>query len=614
MSLATRLVTWLFCAAFSTLLAIQSFSRFTFYHNRTYDLALYARQAWGLTHGNLWDPIVKAHFLGTHVSLVLWPLGWLGQHGGVVRVLLVAQAAALGLAAVPLARFAARRFGDLGALCATVLWFAYPNLSQVATYEFHPGTLALLPLACALDALDLRRAGYFALSCACVLACRADFAMLTSMLALAALADRGRATRSRAGAAGAHRVMHATGYAVLLASLAYLAVQYLVLRPRYLVGASSYDLHFARWGGSPLGIVTALLRRPSLVVEHFSEPKRWLYLPMVLCPLGFLPLMAPRYLLVAAPFLALNLISTFPTTLEMYSHYLTPALPSLIVATFEGLAVLCVRVDMAWAWLGNFGVSTLLGLGIAANVFGGAYPWCARFDRAAFQEDARTAQAGRIVQAIAPEASVQAPDALLPHLIERVAVYRVPPPDESADFVVLDVTHRARYDGQEDLLRTIEEPVVRRWLARRDYGLVRAERDFLLFQRGREPRDGPAARYISGLPVGEYGTALTRCLSVVSAWLDPQGLELELAAHAPCPADLALRIGIATDRPRVDLLFDGLLSPALLRDERVFSWHPLTHAERKSIVDHGLLLGALRSSGAPPEYGDPIDQPIAVIH
>jgi hypothetical protein len=237
-----------------------------------------------------------------------------------------------------------------------------------------------------------------------------------------------------------------------------------------------------------------------------------------------------------------------------------------------------------------------------------------RFDRAAFAEGAQTMEARRVVAAIAPQASVQAPDVLLPHLAERAAVYRVPPPDGNADFVVLDVTHRARYDGSEDLLRTIEEPLVRRWLARRDYGLVLAERDFLVFQRGREPREGPAARYLSGLPVGDYGTALTRCLSVISAWLYPQGLELELAAHAPCPADLALRIGIAQDRPRVDLLFDGLLSPALLRDERVFSWHPLTHAERESIVEHGLLLGALRSSGAPPEYGDPIDQPIAVIH
>lgn len=612
--MATRLVTWLFCAAFSTLLAIQSLSRFTFYHNRTYDLALYARQAWGLAHDNFWDPIVDAHFLGTHVSVVLWPLGWLGQRWGVVPVLLVVQALAVGLAALPLARFAARRFGDLGALCATVLWFAYPNISQVATYEFHPGTVALLPLACALDALDLRRAGYFALSCLCVLACRADFAMLTSMLALSALADR-RFSRGRHDGkttARSRSVMTATTYAVLLVSFGYLAVQYLVLRPRFLASLTSYDLHFARWGGSPLGIVTAAFRAPSLVVDHFSEPKRWLYLPMVLCPLGFLPLLAPRYLLPAVPFIAINLISTFPTTLEMYSHYLSPALPSLIVATFEGLAVLCARTEMAW--LANFGVITLFGLGFSANLFGGAYPWCVRFDRSAFAADARTEQARRVVAAIAPHASVQAPDALLPHLIERAAVYRVPPPDDNADFVVLDVTHRARYDGREDLLRTIEEPLVRRWLARRDYGLVLAERDFLVFQRGREPREGPAARYLSGLPVGDYGTALTRCLSVISAWLYPQGLELELAAHAPCPADLALRIGIAQDRPRVDLLFDGLLSPALLRDERVFSWHALTHAERESIVEHGLLLGALRSSGAPPEYGDPIDQPIAVIH
>jgi hypothetical protein len=155
---------------------------------------------------------------------------------------------------------------------------------------------------------------------------------------------------------------------------------------------------------------------------------------------------------------------------------------------------------------------------------------------------------------------------------------------------------------------------VRAWLARRDYGLVAAEPALLVLARGRDPREGLAARYLTQEIAGDTPLPLTRCLGVLSAWLAPQGLELELAARAPCPADLALRIGTEDVPQRVDLLFDGLLSPAHLRDENVFSWHALSAAERAQIVNRGLRLGALRASGAPPEQGDPISIPVPLIH
>ncbi|MET0387205.1 MAG: DUF2079 domain-containing protein [Polyangiales bacterium] len=603
MSSATRWVVLWMSAAFSGLLGVQSLARFGTYHNRTYDLAMYARQAWGLANGELWDPIVGVHFLGTHLAFVLWPLGWLGRSVGIVPVLLIAQALAIGLTTWPLAQLGARRFGDVGALCAATAWFAYPNISQVATYEFHPGTLAVFPLALALDAMDRQRFGVFALAALGVLACRADFACLTCALGFAALCGSG----VRPG-------LRRTGTALVAVSSLYLALQYGLLRPRYWAGTTSYDLHFARWGGSPLGIVRALLNEPGLVREHLSEPKRLLYFATITWPLAFLPLLGPRFLLPALPLLAINVISTFPTTLELYSHYLTPAVPALIAAALEGLAWMRqVARERAPAVLA-LGEVALLALGVLANLRSGAYPWSQGFDSAAYVHDTRSAQAARIVAAIHPDASVQAPDPLLPHLAARANVYRLPPPDRAADFVVLDVSHRLRYDRREDLLRTLEEPQVRTWLTRRDYGLVLAEADYMVFERGREPRGGPASRYLSGEPAGSFGTPLTRCLSVLSAWFDPQGLELELAVHAPCPPDLALRIDIAGGPSRVDLLFDGLLSPALLHEERAFSWHPLSERERQAISEYGLTLGVVRSSGSPPEYGDPVGAPIAVIH
>ena len=68
---ATRIAIWICSAAFAALGAIEALSRFATFHNRTFDLALYACQAWGLAHGDLWEPVIGCHFFGTHVAVVL---------------------------------------------------------------------------------------------------------------------------------------------------------------------------------------------------------------------------------------------------------------------------------------------------------------------------------------------------------------------------------------------------------------------------------------------------------------------------------------------------------------------------------------------------------------
>jgi uncharacterized membrane protein len=609
-SFGTRFALRVSSAAFALLWSFEGISRYRTFHNRTFDLALYARQAWGLAHGDFYDPIVDVHFLGSHLAFVLWPLGEVGEYIGTVPVLIIAQAFALAFAAWPLAQIGARRFGDRGAWLAAGAWLLYPNIGHVASYEFHPGSIGMLPLAIALDALDRERAARFGLACLGLVLCRADFAIVGVLLGAAAMAW----TRPRP------LVWKQTGAIVCLASLAYLAVQLLVLKRLYPAGSSSYELHFPKWGGSPFGVIPTLFHDPAVVRDHFFQPAKLWYLPKLLLPLAFLPLLAPRWLLFALPFIAINSISSFPTTTEYYSHYLTPAIPALVVAAIDGLGRLTARflqprtssISLR-ANVPGIAMIAMLCCLVFASWRNGGLPWSRDFDAAAFVPDAYSGEAKRTLSVIASRGSVQAPDPILPHVAERSELYRSTPPDVGARFVVLDVTHRNRYARTEDLLRTIEEPATRTWLARRDYGLVHVEQSLLTLQRGTDPR-AIAQRYLPHEQGQQSGIPLTRCLTLLSAWLDPQGLELELSAQAPCPNDLALRIGAETRPRRVDLLFDGLLSPAQLRDEYAVSWHSLSPLERERILERGLRIGALRSSGDPPELGDPVTFLVPLIH
>jgi uncharacterized membrane protein len=591
-----------------------SYLRYATFHNRTFDLAFYARMSWGDAHVDGWQPIIGASNWGLHLVWFLHVLGFPGQLVGHVRLLLVLQAAALAASIVPLARVAARHLGaTLGvlpaALLAALALLLHPNTGHVAAEDFHPGTVAVLPLAWLVEALDRRSARGVVLFGLLVLSCREDLGLVTA-LAAALLAWRtdGNDRRLAIGAA--------------LFSLAYVALFALVLLPHFGPRTGSLALHFGHvggghvggghvGGGSPASVVVFLLTHPGELVEHLGTPARLGYLPTVLSPLAFLPLLAPELLLLAAPILGIALFSSFPTTTHLDSHYLTPALPMLVAAVCIGLG----RAVRRFAALGTprILVPALAPVCVAHLVAGGT-PIGGGFDRRAYGPDANTAIAEAIVDRVGEDASVQAPDPLLAHFAARLDLRRAPPPETGSLFVVLDVSHRRRLRHDEDLLRTDEEPIARAWLARDDHALVAMGGDYALLERGRDPRQGigfSSVRAHEGPP--DAGRALTGCLRLVGARSSDDGVTLDLLATGPCPPDLALRIGVGHRPRRVDLIAGGTLSPAHLRaGDRITSDHPLTGRERAAVEAMGLRVGALRESGAPPEHGDPpaLDVPL----
>jgi uncharacterized membrane protein len=588
--------------AHALLTAWLALARFAAVHNRTFDLALYARMAWGLMHVEAWDPIVGGNFVGGHASLVLLPLGVLGWMFGAVPVLIAVQSAAVALAAWPVARIGARRFGPAGGFAAGLAFLLYPNLGHTTTFEFHPGTVAVLPLCWALDALDRKQAKQLLWWCVAVVSCRASLALQTLMLGLLAML--------------AAPELRPTGKRIALYSAGYFAVWQLALVPLFgQSAASSENLHFGQWGGSPLGVLPTLFRAPGTVLSHFSAPERLTYLLRVLAPLGFLPLLRPAVLLVALPPLALNLLSQFPTATALDEHYLTFAVPPLVVAALDGLHALLARMpDPRRAR--PLSLAVLLLAAVAANALCGGLPWSRDFVVADITFDDWSASSRKVFALVGPSASVQAPDSLLPHFAERWLVSRVPPPEREADFVVFDVRYRQRFVHNEDLLRTVEEPLLRTWLARPDHGLVFADRNLLVLRRGQRPRSGLVTRYFLGFAPPDLGIALTDCLAVTDAELRGQVLTLQLVARKRCPGDLALHLGADHKPKRADLLFDGLLSTAqLARGDLMRSQHTLSAAERSAILQRGLNLGLLRSSGARPHHEDPIsvEVPLRVV-
>lgn len=583
----TRRLVWALALAQGALYATLGLARWGSFHNETFDLAFYTRIAWGLTHNDFWEPIVNAHVYGLHLSPVLVPLGDLGRLFGTAPVLIVAQAAALAGAAVPLARIGMRHLGPAGAIVGALAWLLYPNVSQVAGYEVHPGSMAALPLAWMAWALDRGHGQALVLGGLGVLACREDLA-LVSVLAAGVFAWR-------------YRGQWPVAVVVALGSTAWLLRFLLLLHPEHAPAEGSLQLHFGRFGDTTTEVVSYLATHPRELAQHLGTHERLLYLPKILAPLVFLPLLRPSWLVPTLPVLAVNLVSEWPTTTHLGVHYLTPALPFLVAGALAGAGRL-PKAPLTW----TLGLAAVVGHTVA-----GGTPMSRAFDAAAFAPDAHTATARAIVAAIPPDASVQAPDAFLPHLAEREQLRRAASPESGATYRVLDVWHRERYAADEDLLRTTEEPETRNWLARADHRVQVGDARYLLLERGYPPRTGIGGDAIVGTADPEAGQRLTACLSVLGARLEDRVLTLELVAREACPSDLAIRIGTEWRARRVDLLFAGWLSPNhLARGDRLESRHRLDPAETEAIRRRGLRVGALRSSGARPDPGDPTSVPV----
>lgn len=597
-----------------------AWQRHATFHARNFDLAFYARLAWGESHHDGWEPIVDAHVYGLHFVWALELLGWVGVLLGQVRTLLLAQSIAVALAAWPLARIGARALRDavggravglvgslggaLGAYAGALAWLLHPNLSHVATNDFHPGTLATLPLAWCCEALHRRSAPGLAWSALGVLACREDLALVLVVLGLAFAFSTWSAPQRRG-----------VGLGVAALAALYVAVFLGYFHPRYAPATGSLELHFGRWGGSAPEVLASVLTHPGEVVAWLAAPERAPYLVVITASLAFLPFLAPEWLLLAGPVLATNLLSAFPTTLFLDSHYLTPAVPALVAGALVGASrasVLLRGRSEAPLSRAAFALPLCACAGLGHLLAGGS-PVGARFDREAYVLDARAEGIGRALEVVPEGASVQAPERVLAHFAERRVLARPPPPERNTDYVVLDAWPRRVHRHRESLLRTDEEPTLRDWLARPDHALVAADGDVLVLARGGSPDESIArARYVRGSASAEEGRALTSCLALVGAALredDGEGasLVLTLAARGPCDSDLALRIGWGYRPGRVDLVAEGLLSPAHFRaGDRIESVHAMTREELAAVRRHGLRVGAIRQSGARPSHEDPV--------
>jgi uncharacterized membrane protein len=433
-----------------------------------FDLGIYDQGVWLLSQFR--DPFVTVRGLdlfGHHMNVFLLVLAPFYRLGAGVELLLAVQllAQASGAVAMFLLGRDILRSRWCGVALAVVL-LLNPTYQWLMWEFFHPDAVAIGPLLFAYWAARERRWGWFTAAGVIALSCKEDVALALLVLGLllafrlrddyrrlvmglgalvvavlvpSLLGDGDGATWTFVVAAivalvGLFLVLDrrvdwriGSGIALIAGGWFLLATQ--VLIPHFNGVGRFYDAFFGpELGESPSEIARNIARHPSLAVERATESTRVTWYWRMLAPFALLPLLYLRALAIAAPMIAVNILTLFPYTRDYRFHYSALVVAGCAVATVEGIGLL-QRVAAGNTTVRNVSVGIVLGTALWTTVLWGASPLALDYEHIwPLRADSHHAVQAHAVDLVPDDAPVSAPYDIVPHLTHRERVYEFPVP------------------------------------------------------------------------------------------------------------------------------------------------------------------------------------------
>jgi len=211
--------------------------------------------------------------------------------------LLVLQSFTLGMGAIPIYRFAARRLPRAYAVVIALAYLFYPAMHGLQFYDFHMQPMASTFVLFVIDFVDERRWWLCGLAFAIAITCREDISVGLAVLGAFLLLS-------------GHRVIPGLVIAVV-ASIYFVLLRFFIM-PSF-GGWGFQDIYKDLFPpGAPNfgGVISTLVSNPIFTLTTVLTPEKLRYALQILVPLAFLPLRRP-YLVVS---LAAGSIFTLLTT------------------------------------------------------------------------------------------------------------------------------------------------------------------------------------------------------------------------------------------------------------------------------------------------------------
>jgi uncharacterized membrane protein len=406
-------------------LALASTFRHDHFGSNAYDLGIFDQTIWGYSRFELLPNTVLRlpNALGDHfhpILMALAPLYWLWDDA---RVLLVAQAALLAAASVPLFLWARRALGVAPALGFQAAYLGFWAVLAGNIFDFHELALAAPIVSLALYALLTERIRLLLAMTALGLLTREDLALTFAGIGVYVLVVQRR---------------YWLGGSLVAISIGWFVTMFKWVIPA-LAGRSYAHWSYSGLGSGPGSAVVHLVADPLDSVKVFFTPReKQIALVNLFAPWLGLPLLSPL-LIVMLPTLGARFFSDKPSHWAPQGfHYSLVLAPMLAFAAVDTAA----RVRRLVHGRERELITGALAAGV---VLAGLYFSFGRLrpldELRRYTSDAQIAAIRSCLDTIPAEASVAATSALVPHLSHRRDIYvldRRPLP--ATDYYALDAS------------------------------------------------------------------------------------------------------------------------------------------------------------------------------
>lgn len=400
---------WIGAALYAVLLAAESIADHSSFHTG-FDTAIYDQLLWLLANGEApFSTVVSRPMLADHFQpglVLLTPLYWVGLD---IPGILALQSVGLALTA-PALYALARAYGASRALASipAFLWLLCPWVASVNLFEFRPTTFAPVLLVLSVLAAHQRRDVLLVVTAALALSLKEDVSLTYVVLGLL-IVYQGR---------------RRAGLVLAAASAAYFVVASVAISSQ----AGSYDAFGQRYAGDRGESVGEALvwavTHPFATVSDIAS-QSLLPLALIFLATAGLPLLAPLWMLLAAPTVAYNALSAYAPQHDLDNHYHLFTVTGLFVAAAIGV----VRLP-SLGRLGRLALAAGATTAVAVALVGGIEVHTRFGDGVELDRSATEDALARIP----PDAPVAAVLPILPHLSQRVDVYTLPEPFVSLDW------------------------------------------------------------------------------------------------------------------------------------------------------------------------------------
>src|SRR5260370_12803571 len=312
-------------------MSYQAILRYETFKAGAFDLGNKDQVLWNTIHGRFFQftnqaidwsgPSIR---LAIHFEPIILPLSLLYAFHADPRILLVFQTLALGSGALPVFLLT-RRYVPEWPIFAALMATAYllsPALLGLNIFDFHPVSLATPLLLYAVLALTYKHYVWFLIACVLACMCKEDILLAVALLGIL-LIWKYKLPR--------------LGTALIIGGLllSFLAFKFIIPHFYPCVHANHYWYRYEALGSSPGAAVANLVIHPWLLFTTFFTLDRFYYLFGLVRSVGFLPLLAPEWLLPALPSLAVNLLSTDPLLYSVVYHYNAAIIPFVMLSAIH---------------------------------------------------------------------------------------------------------------------------------------------------------------------------------------------------------------------------------------------------------------------------------------